>query len=99
VAGALLVAGLLSAAGPARAEDAWGQAGHNAEVAFDLMILRPLNAVALALGAVFFCASAPFVSLPTDGFSSWPPDRLSTAYQVFVDAPYEYTVRRPLGEF
>ena len=44
----------------------------------------------MALGAVFFCASAPFV---------WPSDGLQTAYDVFVYAPYEYTILRPLGEF
>ena len=87
--GALIASVLMAGATPARA-DVWAQAGDNAEVAFDLLILRPLNAVALGLGTVFFCASAPFV---------WPSDGLSTAFDVFIFAPYEYTVLRPLGEF
>jgi hypothetical protein len=99
VAGVMLAAVLVASAGPARADDAWSQAGRNGGVAFDLIVLRPLNALALALGAVFFCASAPFVAWPTDGSWSFPSAGLSTAYDVFIFAPYEYTVLRPLGEF
>ena len=89
VVGALIAALLLVAAAPARA-DVWDQIDRNTSVAFDLVVLRPLNAAALVLGGVFFCASAPFV---------WPSEGLSTAYDVFIYAPYEYTVVRPLGEF
>ena len=90
MAGIALAAVLLATATPARAADPWEQAGHNVDVAFDLVVLRPLNAAALALGAVFFCVSAPFV---------WYSGGIPTAFDVFVNAPYEYTIVRPLGEF
>jgi hypothetical protein len=59
------------------------------EVTFDLVVLRPLNTVAVALGSVFYVASAPLV---------WPFVGLDTSWDVFVGAPYEYTFERPLGD-
>lgn len=58
--------------------------------AFDLIVLRPLNAAALAVGTMFFVASVPFVA---------PFEGIRPAWSSFVYAPYEYTVLRPLGEF
>ena len=51
VVGALIAALLLVAAAPARA-DVWDQIDRNTSVAFDLVVLRPLNAAALVLGGI-----------------------------------------------
>ncbi len=72
----------------------WSEAGkgvvRTVEVAFDLTILRPLNAAALALGSVFFVASAPIVA---------PFGGIRPAWDVFVYAPYEYAFEREPGDF
>jgi len=57
---------------------------------FDAAVLRPLNGAALVLGTVFFAISAPLVA---------PGGNIATSWDVFVVAPYEYTVQRPLGDF
>ncbi len=86
VALALLVGMTLAAAQPAAA------AGYEdgLAIAFDVAVLRPLNAAALALGTIFFAVSAPLVA---------PSGGVATAWDVFVYAPYEYTVLRDLGDF
>lgn len=86
---------LVLAGGPAPAEAATlSEVGdgfvRGAAVAYDVTILRPLNAAATVLGAGFFLASAPLVA---------PFEGLETAWDVFVYAPFEYTVLRDLGEF
>jgi len=69
------------------------------EAAFDVAILRPLSAAALAVGSAFFVASVPFVA-------PWPmvqgqsfTEGVGPAWTTFVYAPYEYTVLRDLGDF
>jgi hypothetical protein len=79
-----------SAVGAATWSEIGDDAAKNGAVAFDLIVLRPLNAAALALGTVFFAVSAPFV---------YPFEGIDTAWDVFVYAPYEYTVVRDLGDF
>ncbi len=59
-------------------------------VAFDVMLLRPLSAVATILGVPFFLASVPFVA---------PAGEIMTSLDVFILAPAEYTITRPLGDF
>ena len=74
-------------------------AGRFGEAAFDVIVLRPLSAVALAAGSVFFVASAP-VSTP-DGWIRTGSfvEGVRPAWSTFVYAPYEYTVLRGIGEF
>ena len=87
-AAVLLAIGMSLAGAPCPAE-----AATTVEVlaaAYDVTILRPLNACAVVLGSVFFVASAPFVA---------PLIGIRTAWDVFVYAPYEYTFERELGDF
>jgi hypothetical protein len=60
------------------------------EATFDVLVLRPMSAVALVVGSVFFVASVPLV-LPFEG--------VQPSWSTFVYAPYEYTVLRSLGDF
>ena len=64
---------------------------------FDLAWLRPLSAVALATGSVFFVATVPIVA-PYDAVRG-SFDGVRGAWSTFVYAPYEYTVLRGIGEF
>ena len=59
-------------------------------VAFDVLLLRPLSAIATIAGVPFFVASLPFVA---------PAGEIMTSLDVFVLAPAEYTITRPLGDF
>ena len=91
----ITAATLLLGADPAAAVDAatarpeltWDDAP---AVAFDVGLLRPLSAVATIAGVPFFLASAPFAAISGDLMASW---------DVFVLAPYDYTVRRKLADF
>jgi hypothetical protein len=65
----------------------WASIG---EVAFDVVILRPLGAVATAAGLAFFTASMPLVLVS---------DEFGTTWDVFVGGPADYTFARPIGEF
>ncbi len=89
---ALALAAALALAVAPRAAGAVS-AGEVADVAFDVVVLRPLNATAVVLGAVFFVGSAPFVA-PFEG-----REGVETAWDIFVYAPWEYAVLRDLGEF
>jgi len=55
----------------------------------DVALLRPLGALTLLGGVIFFAASVPFVA---------PSDHIVTTWDTFVYSPYDYAVRRPLGE-
>ena len=87
VAGALCAAALLLAVAPPAQAASVGEVG---QVTFDLVILRPLNAMAVVVGMGFFAISAPLVL---------PSGDVSTPFEVFVYAPYEYAFERPLGDF
>lgn len=80
---------LLGPAVPAAAESdlTWGDAP---AVVFDVVLLRPLSAVATIVGVPFFVASVPFVA---------PAGEIMTSLDVFVLAPADYTIKRPLGDF
>ena len=65
---------------------------HNANIGVDLIVVRPLSAVTLAVGAALFVPAAIMTSP-----NGW--DSVKDAYQRFVDEPVEYFARRPLGEF
>lgn len=57
--------------------------------ALDVTLLRPLGALSMVAGSVFFLASLPFVA---------PSQRIETTWDIFVYSAYDYTVIRPLGE-
>jgi hypothetical protein len=74
--------------------EAMGRVG---EQIFDLAVLRPLSAIALAAGSVFFVGSVPLVA--PYGAVKGSFDGVRGAWSTFVYAPYDYTLRRELGEF
>ncbi len=55
----------------------------------DVALLRPLGAVTMLGGMVFFVASVPFVA---------PSERIETSWDIFVYSSYDYAVLRPVGE-
>ena len=57
----------------------------------DAVVLRPLGALSLVGGAVFFVVTSPLVLV--SGVIDYP-----TSWDVMVMAPWEYTGERPLGD-
>lgn len=57
---------------------------------FDVLLLRPLGALATLGGAVFFAISVPLVA---------PSKNIDVTRDIFLFGPYDYTFKRPLGEF
>jgi hypothetical protein len=85
---ALATAAMLLASGPAQAADlTWQDAP---AVAFDVLLLRPLSAVATVAGVPLFVAAAPVSAIS---------GRFLSSLDVFVLAPADYTFRRPLAAF
>ena len=81
---------LLGGTAPALAEPSdlsWRDAP---AVAFDVLLLRPLSAISAIVGVPFFVASVPFVA---------PAGEIMTSLDVFILAPADYTITRPLGDF
>ncbi len=76
---------------PARAE-ARPPRPHPALMAFDLLIVRPLGLVAVALGAVLFLP----VALIT---SPMGRDSIQAAQETFITVPCNDVFKRPLVEF
>jgi hypothetical protein len=62
-----------------------------ADVTIDVLIIRPLSAVTLAVGAVLF---VPAVILTAPNGT----ESMADAYERFVNEPGEYLWARPLGE-
>ena len=60
------------------------------EKTFDLLLFRPLGVGATLGGSAFFLVSAPFVTAAGN---------LPVTWDIFVLGPFDYTFRRPLGEF
>ena len=60
------------------------------EMLFDVVVLRPIGAVATVVGSAFWLVSLPFSSLG---------DNVDTATEKLVKDPAAFTFRRPLGEF
>jgi hypothetical protein len=90
---ALLLASTLCAA-PAAAREAddprcctWPMVG---ERAFDVVVLRPFGAAQLILGSAFFVVIGPL---------SWPGGGFDEALDMFVQAPFDNTFTRKLGDF
>jgi hypothetical protein len=89
-----LVAGLLLP-GNAYAQDPQPVETGYAEYAaagFDVVIVRPLGLVALAIGAVVFVPAA-VITAPNG------KDSLRAALEVFVTGPAHHVFQRPLGDF
>ncbi len=82
-----LLAGGTAAAAAEPSDLTWRDAP---AVAFDVLLLRPLSAIATIVGVPFFVASVPFVA---------PAGEIMTSLDVFILAPAEYTITRPLGDF
>lgn len=57
----------------------------------DILFLRPMGAVATLGGVAAFAVTTPFVMLST-------AVDLTTSWDIFVQAPLEYTIDRPLGD-
>ena len=60
------------------------------EMMFDVVVLRPIGAVATVVGSAFWLVSLPFSALG---------DNVDTATEKMVKEPAAFTFRRPLGEF
>lgn len=67
------------------------------EESFDLIVLRSTGMLSLAMGSVFFAATAPLVA-PHSAING-STEGLRGSFDVFVYPPYEYTFLRELGEF
>lgn len=84
----------MSTVGPARAAGAPSTSGCDAgqipAKAFDVIVLRPMGAVATGLGFVAFAVALPFTAATIGYEDPW---------EVFVLGPAEYTFVRPLGSF
>jgi len=76
----------------------WSDAQHFGESAFDLIVLRPFGAMAMAAGSVFFVASVPLVA-PYPAIKDGSIEGIRGAYSMFFYPPYEYTVVREIGDF
>lgn len=74
-------------AGPTSPSERFSRAG---EVAMDVALLRPLNALASVAGFGFFVAASPLLVLSGD---------LDTARNVLVVEPARYAFDRPVGRF
>ena len=73
-------------------EDARPARPNPALIAFDLLIVRPLGFVAVAVGAVLFLPAA-LITAPMGR------DSVETAKESFVTVPTNDVFKRPLGEF
>ena len=85
-----MLAILLLSATPTRAEeaDAW-EWGSLPIQAYDVLLLRPLGLASLIAGAGFFALGAPVAAAFGD---------LDAVRGLYVEDPFEFTFRRPLGD-
>ena len=84
------IAGLLLPTG-AHAEPEMGSPSPGS-VVFDVVLLRPLGLLRLVIGAAFFVPAAVVAS--PGGF-----ENIEEALELFVLAPAEDVLERPLGDF
>ena len=87
LAAALVVSALFM--GPALAGDETVTGDRGADMAIDLVVVRPLGLAATVVGAVGWVVALPF-TLPTG--------QAGETAQQFVGRPFEYTFNRPLGD-
>lgn len=71
----------------AQAGVAWQDIGAKT---LDVVVLRPLAAVATVTGFGFFLVASPIAAAS---------QRIGASWDAFVLAPAEYTFQRPLGDF
>jgi len=57
---------------------------------YDMVVVRPIGAVATVIGSVFWVVTLPF---------SASGDNVDAATEKLVKEPAAYTFKRPLGEF
>ena len=83
--------GLSQPSAPPAASPEPGRASTVGDQVVDAAVMRPLGALSLVGGAIFFVVTSPLVlvSRVIDYRTSW---------DVMVMAPWEYTVERPLGD-
>lgn len=79
---------VVSAPGPARADDAGTESGDELAVVVDLFVLRPIGLVTTTAGIAVFVVSLP-ISLATLS--------VSKAFNALVVGPARYTFVRALG--
>jgi len=60
------------------------------EMIYDFLIVRPLGIIATAVGSIFYVVSLPFSALG---------DNVDAAREKLVKDPFNFTFKRPLGEF
>jgi hypothetical protein len=58
---------------------------------FDLMIMRPVGLVGLALGTALFVPYGPLAAVTS-------PDGFAAPWRTFVAEPFSFTFGRPLGQ-
>ena len=82
---------LLLSAAPALAEEPDSSTWRSVSFqAYDVLLLRPLGLASLIAGAGFFALGAPLVA----PFGDVGPIR-----ELYIEEPFEFTFRRPLGDF
>ena len=57
---------------------------------YDMLVIRPVGAVATAVGSVFWLVTLPFAAAG---------DNVDTSTEKLVKEPAAYTFKRPIGEF
>lgn len=80
---------VVSLPGVAQANEQGTESGDDVAIMFDLMVLRPVGAVASVVGFVVFVGAIP-ISLITGSFKK--------SFRALVAKPFSYTVLRDLGE-
>jgi hypothetical protein len=82
---------LLVFAAPARAEEPDSPSWRSVSLqTYDVLLMRPLGLASLIAGAGFFALGAPLVA---------PFGDLGAIQELYVEEPFEFTFRRPLGDF
>jgi len=87
-----LIAGLLLPANAQAQEEVETRSPNTGLVVFDVMVLRPLGLVALAVGAGAFVPAA-LLTAPNGR------EGIETALGIFVTGPANHLLHRPLGDF
>jgi hypothetical protein len=60
------------------------------DIGFDVVLLRPMGLLQLAVGSAMLIPAYPL---------SWPSGGQGEVLDILFWSPFEYTIRRPLGEF
>jgi hypothetical protein len=91
VAASVIAMGLYAGAASAQeATDDTVTGDRGADMAADLLLVRPISLIGTVLGTAGFIVSLPF-TLPTGSAGD--------AGRALVGRPFEYTFNRPLGDF